>query len=446
MQPWWQRAVLYQIYVRSFADSNDDGVGDLPGLTAKLDYLDRLGVDAVWLSPIYPSPNADWGYDVADYCDVHPELGTLADLDRLIAECDRRGIRVLLDLVPGHTSDRHPWFSDPAKRDWYIWADKPGEGESVFGGPAWTERDGAWYYHKFLAEQPNLNWFNDAVRVAMDDVLRFWFERGIAGFRIDVAHDFVRDARDRSRREVAHDVLRHWRRLADACDPPRLLIGETWVDDLAELMTFYGEGDELHMAFNFPFLFSSLEALPDVVARTEAVLPRDAWPVWTLSNHDVGRFATRMCDGDPRKIRCALTALLTLRGTPVLYQGDELGLEQVDVPPERVLDVDDRDGARTPIPWNGGWTNPWLPVGGGTSVAAQADDPGSVLAFVRELLARRRASPDLLAGAYEQLPAPAGVWAYRRGQDTVVALNLRDALAAFEGRELGPWETAVLGA
>jgi alpha-glucosidase len=443
MQAWWQSAVFYEVYVRSFADSNDDGVGDLRGVIQQLDYLDWLGVDCVWLSPIYPSPNADWGYDVADYCGVHPELGTLADADRLIEEANARGIEIVLDLVPGHTSDLHPWFSDPAKRDWYIWADEPGPGTSVFGGSSWTERDGGWYYHKFLAEQPNLNWFNGAVRDAFDDILRFWFDRGVAGFRIDVAHDFVRDASDVSRREVAHEILRRWRRIAETYDPPRVLIGETWVDDLTELMTFYGEGDELHMAFNFLFLFSSLETLPDVVAATEAALAPAAWPVWTLSNHDVVRFATRMCAGDERKVRCALLALLTLRGTVVLYQGDEIGLGQVDVPAGCIRDIADRDGARTPIPWNGAWTNPWLPVGGGTTVAEQRADASSILSFTRELIGRRRSTPDLLDGGYESLPAPPGVWAYRRGESTVVAMNLADEPTRFEGRDLAPWEGVV---
>ena len=443
MQPWWQRAVLYQAYVRSFADSNGDGVGDLRGVIDKLDYLQWLGVDGVWLSPIYPSPNADWGYDVADYRGVHEELGTLDDLDRLIATANERGIEIVLDLVPGHTSDRHAWFSDPSKRDSYIWADEPAEGESVFGGSAWTERDGAWYYHKFLPEQPNLNWFNDEVRAAFDEIVRYWFDRGVAGFRIDVAHDFVRDAHDVARREVAHEVLRRWRRIAYAYDPPRVLIGETWIDDLTELMTFYGERDELHMAFNFPFLFSTLERLPDVVAATEAALPADAWPVWTLSNHDAVRFPTRMCGGDERKVRLALLALLTIRGTVVLYQGDELGLEQIDVPPAAARDVAGRDGARAPMPWNGGWTKPWLPLGGGTPVAAQRDDPASVLAFTRELITRRRATPDLLEAPYEPVDAPAAVWAYRRGA-TVVALNLSDEAARFDGHELPPWAGLLL--
>ena len=391
-QPWWQRAVLYQLYPRSFADSNGDGIGDLRGIIERLDYLEWLGVGGVWLNPIFPSPNADWGYDVADYCDVHPELGTLDDVDRLIEQANARGIEIVLDLVPGHSSDEHPWFSDPAKRDWYIWSEKPGEGTSVFGGPAWTERDGGWYFHAFHIKQPNLNWFNDGVRDAFDDILRFWFDRSVAGFRIDVAHDFVRDERGGVRRDVTHEILRRWRRIADAYDPPRVLIGETWVHELNELMTFYGKGDELHMAFNFPFLFSELDAMPDVIAQTEALLPEGAWPVWALSNHDVVRFPTRMCEGDERKIRQALETLLTLRGTPVLYQGDELGMEQAEVPEDRIRDVAERDGCRTPLPWTreGGWRDPWLPLGDTRrNVEDERGDPGSTLNFVREMIGRR---------------------------------------------------------
>ena len=391
-KPWWQRRVLYQIYPRSFADSNGDGIGDLPGVIEHLDYLEWLGVGGIWLNPIYPSPNADWGYDVADYCDVHPDFGTLADVDRLIDAANELGVEIVLDLVPGHSSDEHPWFSDPVKRDWYIWADEPGEDTSVFGGSAWTERDGRWYFHAFHVKQPNLNWFNDEVGDAFDEILRFWFDRGVAGFRIDVAHDFIRDGEGRVRREVTHEILRRWRRIADRYDPPRILIGETWVHDLSELITFYGQGDELHMAFNFPFVFASLEDLPDVVARTEALLPPGAWPIWTLSNHDVIRFPTRICGGDERKIRRAVETLLTLRGTPVLYQGDELGLEQVEVPASRVRDVADRDGCRTPLPWTreGGWRDPWLPLGDTSrNVADERGDPGSILNFVRELIASR---------------------------------------------------------
>jgi alpha-glucosidase len=232
------------------------------------------------------------------------------------------------------------------------------------------------------------------VRDAFDAILRFWFDRGVAGFRIDVTHGFVRDGHGEVRRDVVHEVLRRWRRLADEYDPPRVLIGETWIDDLAELMTFYGQGDELHMAFNFPFMFSSLAGLGDVVARTEALMPQGAWPIWTLSNHDVVRFPTRMCDGEDEKIREALRTLLGLRGTPVLYQGDELGLEQVEIPAILIRDVAGRDGCRTPMPWTrtGGWRDPWLPLGDTTlNVEDERADSDSILNLVRQLIARRRA-------------------------------------------------------
>ncbi len=465
--------MFYQAYVRSFADSNADGVGDLRGLIQKLDYLEWLGVDCVWLSPITVSPDRDWGYDVADYREVQPVFGSLDDVDELIADAGRRGIRIVIDLVPNHTSDRHPWFAesrssrDNARRDWYVWRDPsldgspPNNWKSTFGGgPAWTPDPSTrqLYLHSFLPEQVDLNWWNDEVRAAFDDVFRFWLDRGVAGFRLDVAHAIVKDRELRDVPEGSEtavrvdldetfEVLRRWRGVADGYEGDRVLLGETWVMELERLAGFYGHGnDQLHLAFNFPFVFSPLdaEAMSGVVSETEAALPDGAWPVWTLSNHDVPRFPTRMCGGDPRKIRCALTALLTLRGTPVLYYGDELGLPQVDVPPEAVRDIAGRDGARTPMPWNGPWTDPWLPIGGGTTVAEQRDDPGSILTLTRDLIARRRSTPDLLDGAYEQLDAPSGVWAYRRGSSTVVALNLADAAARFEGQELGPWEAVVL--
>ncbi len=475
MQPWWQRAVFYQAYVRSFADSNGDGVGDLRGLIQRLDYLEWLGVDCIWLSPVTVSPDRDWGYDVADYLDVQPELGTLADADELIADAGRRGIRIVIDLVPNHTSDRHAWFQesrasrDNPRRHWYVWRDPKPDGappnnwKSTFGGgPAWTldEPTGQMYLHSFLPEQVDLDWWSDEVREAFDDILRFWLDRGVAGFRLDVAHAIVKDRTFRDRADDSEPsvlvdldetfaVLRRWRELVDAYDDDRLLLGETWVMDLERLAEFYGRGDDqLHLAFNFPFAFSPLSAEPlrNVVEATEAALPAGAWPVWMLSNHDIPRFPTRMCDGDPRKTRCALTALLTLRGTPVLYYGDELGLPQVDVPPEAVRDIADRDGARTPLPWNGDWTSPWLPLGGGTTVAEQQDDPGSILSFTRTLIERRRSTPDLLEGAYERVEAPPGVWAYRRGESTIVALNLADEPTRFEGCDLAPWDGAVLDA
>jgi len=475
-RPWWQRAVLYQVYIRSFADSDGDGVGDLRGIVQRLDYLDWLGVDALWLSPVTVSPDKDWGYDVADYTDVQPVLGGMAALDELVAEASARGIEVIVDLVPNHTSDRHPWFEEARSsrearhRDWYVWADPTPDGSppnnwrnSFGGGPAWTldEATGQYYLHNFLPEQPDLNWWNGDVRDAFDEILRFWLDRGIAGFRIDVAHGIVKDRQLRNNpdpavstynanRDDVHDVFRHWRRLVDGYRPERVLLGETWVMELDRLARFYGNGeDELHLAFNFPFALSPLDAdvLRGIVEATEAALPERAWPVWMLSNHDLARFPTRMCGGDERKARAALFLLLTLRGTPVLYYGDELGMPQARVPPEQERDMAGRDGARTPMPWNGGWTNPWLPLAAQVAPAAtQRDDDGSFLCFCRGLIARRRSSIDLREGLYETLSAPAGVWAFRRGEHTAVAVNLSDEPAEIDldgRRELAPWDGIV---
>jgi alpha-glucosidase len=521
---WWRSGVLYQIYPRSWVDADGDGIGDLRGIISRLDYLQWLGIDGVWLNPVTVSPDADWGYDVSDYKGVQPVLGTLADVDELVAEAASRGIRIVFDIVPNHTSDRHPWFLDARSsrtsrhRDWYVWADPKPDGSppnnwlSVFGGSAWTldEHTGQYYLHNFLPEQPDLNWWNDEVRVAFDDVLRFWFERGIAGFRIDVAHAIVKDRELRDNlplgddapselrrfgqqrtysmnRPEVHDVLRRWRALCETFEPPRILIGETYVLDLAQMAAFYGSGeDELHLAFNFPFIHSAFEsaALREVVAATEAVIPPAGWPAWTLSNHDIVRFPTRWCGGDPRKIRSALTALLALRGTPVLYYGDELGMEQVAVPPEDARDRDpggirdesrSRDGARTPMPWSAergaSFTSPgatpWLPLGDDRSsnVEAQRRDPGSVLSLCRDLIALRRGVSDLHRGDYRSLPAAGGVWAWERGESVVVAVNLSDEEGRLDGvrgvirigsersrdgervrgrLELGPWEAAIV--
>jgi alpha-glucosidase len=488
-QPWWQRAVVYQIYVRSFADSDGDGIGDLRGILDRLDYLEWLGVETLWLSPVTVSPDTDWGYDVSDYVDVQPVLGTLDVLDELVAKAGERNMRIVLDFVPNHTSDQHAWFvearssRDAPHRDWYVWADPKPDGSppnnwrSTFkGAPAWTLDDatGQYYLHNFLATQPDVNWWNDEVREAFDEVLRFWLDRGIAGFRIDVAHGIVKDRELRdnpdpavstynAHREEVHDVHKRFRRVVDAYEPERILLGETWVMEPERLARFYGSGDdELHLAFNFPFTFAPLEseALRTVVEQTEAVLPPGAWPVWMLSNHDIPRFTTRTCGGDERKIRCALLALLTLRGTAVLYYGDELGMEQADVPEERERDMAGRDGARTPLPWtpDGGWNDPWLPLGDTSrNVAGQRADPSSTLSFCRDVIALRRSTEDLLSGAYETLPAPAGVWAFRRGGGTAVALNLADEPATLsldgtvrlgtgtgDAEELAPWEGIVL--
>ena len=471
--PWWREGAIYQIYPRSFADSNGDGIGDLRGILDRLEYLEWLGVDGIWLNPIMPSPNADWGYDVADYCDVHPELGDLDTLDELVVEAGARGIRVLLDIVPNHSSDEHRWFVDARSsrdahhRDWYVWADgrngrPPNNWRSIFGGPAWTfdEPTGQWYLHNFLPKQPDLNWWSDEVRDAFDGILRFWFDRGIAGFRIDVAHGIVKDRALRDdppaahgsgelehvysmNRPEVHDVFRRWRMLCEQYDPARVLVGETHVLDPVVMASFYGQGDELQLAFNFAYVYAPFEAaaLRHVVERTEAAIPELGWPVWTLSNHDVRRFPSRWCGDEQAKARCALLATLALRGTPVLYYGDELGAPEVEVPDERKLDMDGRDGARAPMLWTGedghGFTSagvePWLPFGHGPTVAEQRDDPGSTLSLCRDLLAFRRANPEFREAPYESLPSARGVWAWRRGL-FVAAVNLGSDEAAVDLR------------
>ena len=534
---WWRDGVLYQIYPRSFADGDGDGIGDLAGIRERLDHLAWLGVTGIWLNPTMPSPNDDWGYDVADYCAVHPDLGTMDDLDALIAAAGERGIRVLLDLVPNHTSDRHPWFADALTgrdarhRDVYVWAPPGPDGGppnnwiSNFGGSAWTlhEPTGEYYLAQFLPTQPDLNWWNEAVRARFDDILRFWFARGVAGFRIDVCHAIIKDRALRddppvtpadhrelrhrtvkpvysANRPEVHDVLRRWRDVADAhgapaedasCGPAGgdtpILVGETYVLELDDLLPFYGTGrDELHLAFNFLFVHADLEAgqMREIVEGVEAGLPPDAWPVYTGSNHDAGRLTTRWAMDDERRARAALLIVLTLRGTPFLYYGDEIALPNVALDAETALDPvarrtgdpsDNRDVCRTPMPWTnapgGGFTTPqatpWLPFGdlAAHNVAAQRADPASTLHFVRDLIALRQRTPDLRAGAYGTLAAPAGAWAYRRGDGHAVAVNLSDgavtvpgiagrvAIGTDRGRagetlgdalELGPWEGIVV--
>ncbi|MEX2253991.1 MAG: alpha-amylase family glycosyl hydrolase [Acidimicrobiia bacterium] len=490
MSDWWNGAVCYQIYPRSFADSNDDGIGDLPGITAHLAHLEWLGIEVLWLSPTFPSPNADWGYDVSDYLGVHPDLGTPADLEALIAEAGRRGIRVLLDLVPNHTSIEHPWFVDARSsraarhRDWYVWADPKADGSppnnwvSAFLGPAWTydEASGQSYLTNFLPEQADLNWWSDEVRDEFDAILRYWFDRGVSGFRIDVAHMIVKDRELRdnppagaddpilaqlrgqvskynSNRPEVHDVHRRWRRVADEYDPPRLLVGETFVEHVEEVVPYYGVGDELGLAFNIPFVQAPFDAstLRDLVEATERLLPNGCVPVWAGSSHDVSRLATRWARGSEAATRCALLMLLTLRGAAFLYYGDELGLPDTDVPTERLVDpvsiafapMHNRDAARTPMPWTGdagaGFTapgvEPWLPFGdtAARNVADQRADPSSTLHLVRDLVALRRELPDLRTGGYETITTDGDLWAWRRGEHTVVAVNFDDAVRSLDG-------------
>jgi alpha-glucosidase len=404
---------------------------------------------------------------------VHPDFGTLEDLDSLVSAAGERGIRVLLDLVPNHTSDQHRWFRE--RPDYYLWADAPPNNwRSVFTKQsAWVrdEQTGRFYLAQFAPSQPDLDWWNPEVWTEFERILRYWFERGVAGFRIDVAHALIKDRELRDNRVFAagdpewierigtwqdrsmnqpetHDILRSWQRICNEYDPKPILVGETYVHDPATMATYYGSGtDELDLAFNFSFLHAPLEAdaLRSVVERTYELLPADAWPVWTGSNHDAGRLATRWCGGDQRKVRAALFVLLTLRGTPFLYAGDELGLEDGGVPPERLLDVarPSRDPGRTPMPWTRSgaeWRDPWLPLADTrVNVEGERADPESTLQFVRALIERRKS---FVREPYETLESRDGVWAWRRGETTCV-VNLADDESEHEGRRLAPWESVL---
>ncbi|MBW3626754.1 MAG: DUF3459 domain-containing protein [Actinobacteria bacterium] len=469
--PWWKSAVIYQIYPRSFADSapRSDGVavGDLEGIRRRLDHLVWLGVDALWLSPVYRSPMADFGYDVSDHCDIDPLFGTLDDFDRLLADAHGRGLRVILDWVPNHTSDRHPWFvesrssRDAPRRHWYVWRDPaPGGGppnnwRAAFADvPAWTfdEATGQYYLHLFLPEQPDLNWGEPGVVEAMHDVLRFWLDRGVDGFRADVVHAIGKDpALPDDSPEAAllpksstndhhstHALLRDIRALLDGYPGDRMMVGEVYLLDTAQVATYYGAGDELHLAFNFPPLYTPWDAALwrqrlDEVDRH--VTPVGGWPTWVLSNHDNPRHRTRY--GSEARARAAAVLLLTLRGTPFLYAGEELGLEDAEVPPERMVDPGGRDGCRAPIPWEPGpahgWHGepwlPWPPDPDRRNAATLGHDDGSIVHLYRRLLSARRASPALSLGHLEVVPSPDGVLAWAReadGDRRTVAVNFTE--------------------
>jgi alpha-glucosidase len=467
--PWWRSGVVYQVYPRSFADADGDGVGDLEGVRAHLDHLAWLGIDAIWLSPFYRSPMADFGYDVADFCDVDPLFGDLAGFDHLLDDAHRLGLRVLVDLVPNHTSDQHPWFQasrrsrDDPKRDWYVWRDGGGPDEPpnnwvgafIEGGRAWTWDDATeqWYLHQFLPAQPDLNWDNPEVVEAMHGVMRFWLDRGVDGFRIDVVHCIGRDPAfpdDEppwvgiphcaiNEHPSTHAHIRAMRALADSYDGDRVLVGETALPGTRWVAPYYGEGDELHLAFNFAATHAPWDAAAwrKRIERIEAELdPRGAWPTWVLSNHDIPRHRTRYGDSEARA-RAAAVALLTQRGTPFLYAGEELGLSDAVVPADRVVDPGGRDGCRAPIPWDAtaahGWgPDPWLPFppdAGGRSAARAREDPTSVLHLYRRLLVARRGSPALQVGAQAVLDSPEGtlVWRRTEGDDErTVAMNMSD--------------------
>ena len=462
------RGVVYQIYPRSFQDSNGDGVGDLEGIIGRLPYLADLGVDAIWISPIFPSPMEDFGYDVSDYCAIEPMFGDLETFDRLVADAHRRGLKVILDYVPNHTSDRHRWFiesrasRDNPKRDWYVWRDAKPDGSpptnwtSEFGGSAWT-LDAAtrqYYYHAFLREQPDLDWRNREVVAAMLDVLRFWFDRGVDGFRVDAIHHLIeaadftdnppnprwREGRSPARRFLrthtmdqpeVHDAIARMRAVLDEYDGDRVFIGEAYLP-LDRLMLYYGADLK---GFQLPFNFHLIQtpwnatAIGALVESYESKLPEGGWPNWVLGNHDRSRVATRV---GRDQARVAAMLLLTLRGTPTLYQGDEIGMSNVLIPAHRVQDPWEknvpglglgRDPVRTPMLWDAsphaGFSagDPWLPVDSDfaqTSVAAQSAAPGSLLSLYRALLALRRAEPALSIGDYAPLAENDQVLGYER--------------------------------
>ncbi|HEX2174603.1 MAG TPA: glycoside hydrolase family 13 protein [Nocardioidaceae bacterium] len=482
---WWQDGVFYEIYVRSFADADGDGIGDIPGITSRLSYLAGLGVDAVWITPFYPSPQADHGYDVADYRDVDPMFGTLADFDEMLQTAHEHGIRVVVDLVPNHSSDEHEWFRQALaagpgsrERDRYLFRDGRGDdGEqppnnwrSVFGGPAWARvPDGQWYLHMFDRRQPDFNWDNPEVRDEFESVLRFWLERGVDGFRIDVAHGMfkaeglpdvesdvdvtgIEEAMANLERPywdqpAVHDVYRRWRHVLQEYPGDRMAVAEAWVGS-AESMARYVRPDELQQAFNFHWLQArwSAAAFRAVIEATfAAVGPVEASPTWVLSNHDVERHVSRYGDGTQGLARAhaATLTMLALPGSAYLYAGEELGLPQAEVPPEQRQDPTwhrgggvGRDGCRVPMPWSGdtppfGFSPPgsaptWLPqprAWAGLAVDAQQQDPGSTLSFYRRALATRRAVLPEVGSAVKFLDSAPEVLAFRRDPDLVCVVN-----------------------
>jgi len=484
---WWQKGIIYQIYPRSFMDADGDGVGDLRGIISRLDYLQWLGVDAIWLSPIYPSPMADFGYDVSDYCDIHPLFGNLADFIILLNEAHARGMKVVLDFVPNHTSDQHPWFieskssRDNPRRDWYIWRDPaPGGGppnnwRSNFGGSAWQfdPLSGQYYFHAFLKEQPDLNWRNPQVRKAMHDVLKFWLDRGVDGFRVDVIYHIVKDDqfRDNPRnpayqsgqnptheflatyiadRPEVHDIIAEMRRVLDGYSG-RMMVGEVYLP-IERLVAYYGEGGAgVHMPFNFQLITLPWSArnIATAVRQYEAALPSYGWPNWVLGNHDNPRIATR---AGAAQARVAAMLLLTLRGTPTLYYGDEVGMHDVPIPPEAVRDPFEknvpgmglgRDPQRTPMHWDAGpgagftTGKPWLPMPQdfrANNVAVQREDPASLLTLYRKLIHLRRDEPALSIGAFTLLEADENLIAYTRthgARRLLIVLNFTSAPRTF---------------
>ena len=483
---WWQNAVFYEIYPRSFADSNNDGIGDLEGISSKMSYLHELGVDAIWITPCYPSPQVDFGYDVSDYEDIDPMYGTLGDFDRMVAEGKKHGIRIIMDFVANHTSDRHAWFLDSkssrtsAHRDWYIWRDGKGPGEppnnwiSLFGGSAWkfdpTTRQ--YYYHFFYAAQPDLNWRNPKVETAMLDTMAWWYKRGVAGFRLDAVDTLFEDPalhddpvlpgknkqgdpntenKYNTNLPEVHTELKKMRAVADKS--AAVLIGETWTSNIAQLDKYYGDGgNELQMPMDFMFATVNKLSAPEFRKQVGLVDSAKGWPVFVISNHDIVRSYNRYGDGKHNDAIAKLMAMfyLTLRGTPIMYYGEEIGMENND--PKRKEDVKDpigitgwpaeigRDGERTPMQWNtstnAGFSEkaPWLPVPQSYkthNVESESKDPDSVLSVYKKVLALRHINAALLDGSYTPLNEDdPNVLSYLRsfkGKAVLVALNMSDA-------------------
>jgi alpha-glucosidase len=491
---WWQSAVIYQIYPRSFQDSNGNGIGDLEGILRRLEYLVDLGIDAIWLSPVFPSPMADFGYDVSNYVDIDPIFGSLQDFDELAAAVHRQGLKLILDLVPNHTSAQHPWFLESRssrenpRRDWYLWREPragggpPNNWLSQFGGSAWEfdTRTGRYYYHAFLKEQPDLNWRNRHVRDAIYDVMRFWLRRGVDGFRVDVLWHLIKDDQFRDNppnpnfapgrpphealielytadRPEMENVIAEMRAVVEEF-PQRLLIGEIYLP-IERLVAYYGRDlAGAHLPFNFSLLKAPWHArtIAKLIDEYEALLPSGGWPNWVLGNHDQPRIASRI---GREQAPIAAMLLLTLRGTPTIYYGDEIGMTQVELPPERVRDQFQknlpginvgRDGCRTPMQWNasphaGFSTNePWLPLAADypqENVEAQRSEETSLFNLYRRLIALRRARPALVVGSYRPLLASGDLLLFVReyGNDgLLVALNLgaEPLLADFSSSEI----------
>ncbi len=485
--PWWKHAVFYEIYPRSFADSNNDGIGDLPGINSKLDYLHWLGADAIWIAPMFPSPQVDWGYDVSDFYNVNPDYGTLKDMDELLAQGKKKDIRVLLDFVMTYTSDQNKWFQEAKssktnpKRDWFIWHDGKGAGQppnnwtSNFGGSAWkySPETSQWYYHYFYPPQPNLNWRNPEVEKNMFDVTRWWYKRGVAGFRLDAVDvmyvdsqlkdnpvvgteknafgDPVENEINEKNQPELHGVLQRLRKVADEYNA--VLIGETWTSDIDQLKAYYGaHSDEVNMPMNFMFANVNKLSPPDFRKQIQWVEGSGGWPVYVLSNHDIRRVYDRYGDGQHNDQIAKLMAslYLTLRGTAVMYYGEEIGMENND--PKRPEDVKDsmgkvgwptqkgRDGERTPMQWtagtNAGFSSvaPWLPVDERYktyNVESEKKDPNSILNYYQHLLSLRHTNPALLDGNYTALnESDPNVLSYSRsykGKSILVVLNMSGA-------------------